>query len=503
MASPAALQTLYRRFTNRKIDAKTLRFWESALRDGGSGMADFEQFVSGSADYANHIAQLFKTKHIELLGGDPDVVASDAFMRAHGGRLLEEADVHRYIASGPECQEKYRTLIRTMGDVASERSASLRGLTEVEVEELVAKFVQDPGYGVTDLEADIERLCLPASAPAAGQGEAAVVAAPAPRWSESVVQEAPDCADVLAELQNQWAGAGAGAEALLIKLIRRCRASPSPGPASSQPHQEEVPAWVDEWEREAGRPMYVHEYLKQSLLPSSGSGGGVDVRAAVQHHRRVYEHARKIQEKYADRQLDEYAFVRDHIRDMDAPEFLQRMLEDILRSDQYRDLMTQAIVDTHRRMYDAPPDADSTAYMFARALAEQMALHDERLRELVVSFRTECDAQAARVHELYLKVYGREPDAEEVTQALPAYRGDPAHERVDARVVQQLMSGLEFHDVLKKKIKFHFWETHGSEIGASALYKVLNVCIASLPRCADMEQAIEMVRQAIVRTVDA
>jgi hypothetical protein len=493
MASPTALQTLYRRFTNRKIDAKTLRFWEGALRDGGSSMADFEQFVSGSADYANHIAQLFKTKHIELLGGDPDVVASDAFMRAHGGRLLEEADVHRYIASGAECQEKYRTLVRTMGDVAGERSAYC--MTEVEVEELVAKFVQDPGYGVTDLEADIERLCRPAPAPVAAEEPATE---PALRWSESVVQEAPDCADVLTELQNQWAGAGAGAEALLIELIRRCRAAPSTG---RQQQEAVMPAWVDEWEREAGRPMYVHEYLKHasSLLPT----GGVDVRAAVKHHRRVYEHARKIQEKYADRQLDEYAFVRDHIRDMDAPEFLQRMLEDILRSDQYRDLMTQAIVDTHRRMYDAPPDAESTAYMFARALAEQMALHDERLRELVVTFRTECDAQAARVHELFLKVYGREPDAEEVTQALPAYRADPAHERVDARVVQQLMSGLEFHDVLKKKIKFHFWETHGSEIGASALYKVLNVCIASLPRCADMEQAIEMVRQAIVRTVDA
>lgn len=460
-------------------------------------MADFEGFIAGSTDYTNRVIQLFKTKYIELLGVDPDARTSDAFMRSCAGRLVDDAGVHEYVAGTPECQQKYRTLVQTVGDIASDKPGNRR-LTVDEVNGLVGKFQRDPAYGIAELEADIENIMNPPPQDAGAEE----VAKPAPARAWNV--ECPEgCQDVLHALQEAT-GAVQDADAvaaLVSELVKRCCSAaraPAGGRGESQsPQRPETWKWLDAWESEAGRPMYVQEYLKYSNACDMSEER---VRAAVQQHRVVYEHARKLQDKYADRQLSEHDFVRLHIHAMDEPEFLQRMLEDVLGSEEYRAMMTQALVDMHRRLYDAPPDADSTAYMFSQALTEQLALNDERLRDLVVTFRRECDAQAARVHEVYLKVYGREPDVDEVAQVLPAYRAsNGGYDDVDARVVRQLMSGLEFHDVIKKKIKLHYWEAHGNEIGAANLYKVLDVCIASLGRVGDMDQATDMVRQAIAR----
>lgn len=488
----SSLTTLYRRYTNRKMDAKTLKFWESALAKSGSTMADFEAFVAGSTDYTSRVIQLFKTKHIELLGVEPDARGSDAFMRACAGRLVDDAEVHEYVAGTPECQQKHRTLVTTVGGVAAEKHG--RGLTAEEVDALVGKFQKDAAYGISELETDVENILNPSLPPASAPS--------APAVSFLDIEAPEGCRDVLHGLQQATSSDVVDATTvarLVSELVKRCSSAalhvhlPATAPVTTSGVWE----WLEAWEREAGRPMYVQEYLKYS---GKDDMNDERVRAAVQLHRRVYEHARKLQEKYADQQLSEHDFVRLHIYAMDDPEFLQTMLEDVLRSEDYRSMMTQALVDMHRRLYDAAPDADSTAFMFSQALTEQLALNDERLRDLVVTFRKECDAQAARAHEVYLKVYGREPDADEVAQVLPLYRASHGgYDDVDARVVRQLMSGLEFHDVIKKKIKLHYWEAHGNEIGAAALYKVLDVCLASLGRVADMEQATDMVRQAIAR----
>ena len=141
--------------------------------------------------------------------------------------------------------------------------------------------------------------------------------------------------------------------------------------------------------------------------------------------------------------------------------------------------------------------------MFSKALAMRMALDDERLHDFIVSFKEECDNQSNRIFSVYLAVYQRDPECDEVARLLPQYRavGEGEYDSVDKAISRQLMCDLEFHDVLKKRIKYQYLELKNSEISASLLYKVLQTCIGSSERVSHMDQVNELVRQVIVRAM--
>jgi hypothetical protein len=459
------LKTVYRTHTGRRMDAKTHAYWDEAISVEQRTVDDFKKFIISSTDYSTNVIAAFKVNHLELMGTDPSARDIDDFLRANEDTLMDEQTIVAYVASLPAFRKKCEEVVRRTSKAADQ------DLSEEALQHFVSRLVGDRDYDVAALTNDIRVF----QAQDCHVEEYSAVPAPVTEVER-----------VLRELLDDPSKVSSDLEAALL----------SRGPTKTACVPEDVPRWVAEFETLYGRPMFVQEFLRFAKVVPSAESAEDWIRSRYEVYRDIFEKTVDAADTFAGKTMTEHEFVCAHIQDIDDPGFPDRFVRSLLASPEYESKMKAQIAETYLHLYDHSLDGESLAHAFDKALKIGMGLRDERMHDFILAHKHDTDLCIERIFKIYLDVYQRDPDNEEVHKWVSLYRQNGLSADTDRIVTKAIMTDLEFHDVLKKMIRLQYLELNGHDMSPSALYKTLCCCVSALPSASDMNDVDAIVREA-------
>ena len=184
--------------------------------------------------------------------------------------------------------------------------------------------------------------------------------------------------------------------------------------------------------------------------------------------------------KYLGYNVDEERFIRDYLFKINNESFLQDLKISIIASEEYETKMKHRLNIIYNQLYDEELNADDQEYIFEKIKAEGFELLNEELNRFIVDFKNESDHITERIFRIIIDTFGREPDCHEIDSFSSVYRKNTGKtfEDIDKLVERELQDSLEYHDVLKKKIRDTYVKVKGTQILPSLLYSTLQKIVS-------------------------
>lgn len=447
------LQYLHQQLVEgRSMDAKTLRFWTNAIIKGDKTEGDFVATCVTTAECQRSVLGVLRDVLFDKLGSDalePEVGASycAAFVDAVCQRRVctDRADVERWATQLPAYQDKVYAMVGQIYRILHDGAECPAAVCE----HYLAKFRTVAGYDTDALQRDI------------GSGEAVAMAT-----APSEASQPPS--DI------------AAAAAVTTAVA----ATPAPNLALLQAFEDIM-----------GRPMFVHEYLKYVGLAAGA------LPSLCQQQRATYHKLAEIHKLYLNQALDEYSFVKMHLDKTDDPERAVAAFQDaILYSEAYETQMKLTIKRRYQEVYDEVLDDEDLKYVFrCKVQAKNIHLFDESISSILVAFKQETDDIISHIFNVYMDTLGRQPDLHESTKWIRSHRvgltqqDSASMAALDAELERALMLSLEYHDILKAKIK-----ACKPDILPSQLFETLSRCIQDIGQCASARDVEAFIQARLV-----
>lgn len=420
---------------NQRLDPKMLNYWSTALGKGEKSYGDFVSFVLKSQDYINHNKALFVDVFYEYASCLPEGLEANAMfddvMTSFDGMAISRQDMRRYIVTSS-------AFVTSCGDLVKKLYKAVRQ-SDPDAETVngyIQKFWNDPAYNVDALQKDITSPPTPAAhllpvdtADVAGATPSPAAVAPSP-------------------------------------------AAVAPPPALDKADAEQC---IGLYESVFERGMNAREYMQfiDALIalpnPSARRKRIEEIRADMR------EALVKVQDtlrRFLAQDITDLDFLREHLSPWLADkDYENTLVKDIVASDAYRQQMTDKIAALHESMYGERIPQEDAAYLFAKIRGRGLELMNEDLNREIQGFKDETDAYVQHIFDLYLDVYEREPDKDELAAHLKLVR-DVGVDAATASIKKDLRNALEYHDMIKKKIRKAYANV-GVTASPSAIYKVL------------------------------
>lgn len=265
----------------------------------------------------------------------------------------------------------------------------------------------------------------------------------------------------------------------------RAVAPPLAKPPPAAPNGFNV-KFVQAFEAAFGRPMFVQEYFRYA--------DGTDFADSAIKHRAKFARMKEIWSAYTGRVLHEYEYISRFLFVVDNDDFFTRIVEELCASSMYADAMQKNLVTRYATMYGRSMDAADVDHLMKAVRREKLTVTDDALDARIVAFKDQTDAHNAITIDRYTQVLGRAPDDHELIHYLALHRSEPAVDVADLIEVE-LMSSLEYHDVIKGAVRRLALP---DELPPRRVFAVLNAVLKSLPglRAADLDSVVlaELVR---------
>ncbi len=237
-------------------------------------------------------------------------------------------------------------------------------------------------------------------------------------------------------------------------------------------------AKLTELERVFERPLYVPEYFKYS----TSTQDNLLIMKAYQES--MMNKLADVYVSYKQATLSEWEFVNTYLFEIDEPGFLDNFIRDVVDSSAYKTNMIKACQDWYYKLYGTGLSEYDANIVFHQARQCSYSLVDSRISEALTAFKEETDAFELEVHATYGKILERPPDATECIAEVRTFRSAKETQSLQTSVHDleiRLMNTLEFHDVIKQRIKEEYKEVYGGTISPSKLFSVLTSVVSRLP----------------------
>ena len=215
---------------------------------------------------------------------------------------------------------------------------------------------------------------------------------------------------------------------------------------------------LDAFERAFKRPMFVHEYFKYVLQKAYEPDP-----TPITQFQGIYEKfvqdfniMRRILNDYINVTLDEYTFVKKYLYEVDDARFFTQIVDEIVNSEDYKRLMCEKLDELYRSLFKESLQDHDISYVFKKVYFEKLDLYNEALNDRLIELKTETDDIISHIFTQYTKVLERPPDVYEINELVQKYRAllpTMSYDDINKDTEQTLIMSLEFHDILKKKIK--------------------------------------------------
>jgi hypothetical protein len=474
------IQGLYNELLGEMMDTKIVGYWVNSIMSGEKSVKDFENSILISDPYLNKVRLLFKESYYEFVDYNLTDEVIDRYIHSNAkGKRVTIEKMQNYIKELPEYRKKYGDLVRQMYSGHRCPNDAINCPDDV-VDFYISKFKSDVNYTVDQLIADMNNGVETETTPTTSvkeietQTQEEVVEDNANKLQEifkKVYDREPN-GNELSDLNNMTK------DPLALVLIYY--------EAHNRPqaqHQKVVPrsgfekGTLEAFEKAFNRPMYVQEYFKYNDKQ-------VDFQRLFETHSINYNKLRSIIEMYTGCNLDEYAFVKKYLDAIEIPTFFEDIIYDIVQSPEYKASMSQHIKKRYSQLFDESLGANDIAYVFEKVRILRLNLVDDELNDVLSKVKRETDDIIAHIFEQYNRVLERQPDHIEVEKFIVDYRTElpmTKIETIDKKIERILMNNLEFHDILKKKIRANYsLKYEGREMMVSALYTSLNTVLSKV-----------------------
>jgi hypothetical protein len=235
------------------------------------------------------------------------------------------------------------------------------------------------------------------------------------------------------------------------------------------------PDYVGAFEDTFGRPMYVEEYFHYKRHYRQLSDLKPVLQDLLASFMDVYVQTRQYYLAYLAyaNGLTMHEFVKRHLHEFVAPEFLKRLADSMISSDTYASCMRDRVTSSYNKMYDLTMHPEDATVLVGRLQSARVCLDDDGLNMHVAAFYAETVEIGDRVSAIYNRVLRRPCEPQERDARVRDFRicsgGRDHHHHggggddnknyfatlptFEDKLVQELMSTLEFHDVLKEAIQ--------------------------------------------------
>lgn len=402
--------------SDNKLDAKTIQYWEHSLNNGNS-LSDFKSFLIKTDLYKTTTQNKFVSISQRLYGNDFNSNAIfDEYLKANVDDMHDKQNIHKYLVSLPEFVSKYRKIINDL--LVYETGNSDYESNAIDF--YLLKFA-DCEYNITQASNDIKN---------------------------SLHVEKPIA---------------------MIKTVVDTQST------SSAPvfYNKNL---LTEFEEVFQRPMYVQEYFKYC------ESGKTDWQDVLLRHKESYNKLREIFEKYTGKSISEYFFIHNYLEKIDNIDFFDNIVNSIINSDDYKVSMYKILSEKYKSMFDENLEENDLEYIFKIVYDQKLDIVNEHIAIILSSLKEETDDIVSNVFKQFAKVLERPPDLYDIEQYIQYYRVRLGQgiTTINAQLENILMNTLEFHDIIKKRIKSHYMNISKKEILPSILFDILAKVIAQI-----------------------
>jgi len=461
------LQNLHIGILGRQLDNKTLNFWINAIQGKSKTVEDYESTLLRGEEYKGYILKRFRETYMDLIGFDITEEECAKFYAKFGGSLVSEHDIFSHVTSLAQFDEKYVAIINNQHLLSKKEPCNIDTLNFY-----MSQFKANPMYTVDALEKDIvdgrhlvSLSCKHHGGVAEGNGDATSKYVAFAKEFEKVVGTIPDNV-------RSWYEA----------TTSQCKTLGNLGGAGVVKVGDYDNKILHAFEIAFKRPMYVQEYFK--YVP-----GRVPVEeypSLANAHSINYNKLREIYTAYTDIDMDEYTYVKTYLYEVDISGFYDTIIDRIVESDEYAECIKDVLVDKYKSMYDEDLDSNDVAYIFNIVKKQKLGHSDDKLTGVLASVKKETDIIISHIFKQFTDVLERQPDVFEIDQYVAYYRerlASSSLEIIDVQLETILMHSLEFHDIIKKKIKNIYVSTKKREIVPSIVFGLLNKILSVIDEC--------------------
>lgn len=496
------------------LDTKMMRYWQTLIHKNEKTLTDFKEMLLKHPPFVHRMTSLFKDVFFERVGiSEYDPSIFDVYRASWTiESTFDRQHVNVWICSTGFFKEKLTNIMTHMR------------IDPKLFEIVLARFKAHPEYSFERLQKDVPSLVylletmhaieanpnmsktihmasdLDLREERNGDG----IDLPTPFAECSIVTDV-QCAELMRLLNIPAVEASATHMVWthvydeICKKLATCTAAEteavqneSPGAAGGTAFAEHVrdDGLIQAFEKIMERPMFVHEYIYYMQHQP------MDV-ASIQLQRTLFYEVREVYQKHINKDLDEYNFVKTYLTRLhDSEGFMEQFIKDILESADYRDNMISIINTKYQRMYGETLDREDLQVVFDKIKQKRLHLFSEELSSTIVEFKRETDDIITHIFDKYMSLLDRQPDTYESTQYMHRYREQygSGFEALDAQLEKDLVHSLEYHDVIKQKIKRTYVSSHGKEPLPSKTFEIMSVCLGQLAGMAsakDIEALIQ------------
>lgn len=445
----ADIQNIHFSLFGSYLDSKTLNYWANCVYNNLKTVDDITQVFLKSDEYVSKVTSTFRCEWDRLMGGgthglEPEL---EAFRATTGCR---EEDVTAFIKRSQAYRDRHWNMIENEYSVITGCACP-----ESTVEFYLHKFTEYDAYTLSQLCQDITTKAHVLLCSHENQ--------PVPCDDEEVAAEAEDSGE--ADSFGKAFKDAFGRYPVLQDVDNMKRATTLEYSA------------IDAFESVFRRPMSVHEYHKYIVINSLRTESEFHSVRVVQDAQ--YEKIRDIFRIYTGVEISEYdSFCKQHLQYVDDDEYYVMLAERIIESKEYNEGMKCMLGRTYHSLFDEHLEPQDLDYIFDIVKRQRLSIQSPEISGILTTFKYETDDIVSRIFSKFVLVFERQPDMYEVEQHIGMYRRcGEAYSAVDSQLESRLMKSLEFHDVIKKKIRTHFKDMKGKEVTPSVMFEVLHTII--------------------------
>jgi hypothetical protein len=473
------LQHIHRLWIGKGMDSRTSRYWINAIQSGEKTEAHFRALLLSGEDCQKRLHVLLRDRLRDRVGAGLDADLEADLWQQYIAGLVEErialeepADIERWVIQTPAYQSKVEATIQEMYNIVHDGASPDASVLSYYLDQ----FRGDPLYDIDRLRSDLDQ-----------NAHAPPPPPPPPPSLQPPSSTHPAASQEAADV---------------VTVEKAVDTSALPGAAPTVALESLRTDLIDAFEEALKRPLYVHEYAKYAAPPPPSVSVSADAAAQLcKRQRDVYTRMAEIYRLYLNQALDEYTFVKRHLDHVDDPDVsLPRFESDVIFSDAYAAQMKETVRRRYAETYDEQLDDDDLAYVFEKKVqCEKIHLQDDSLASILVAFKAETDEIIDHLYRVFMDTLGRQPDTHESTRWFKHYRMHLAQGlgALDLALERELLMSLEYHDILKHKIKQVYAALHQQDILPSHLFSVLGRCIANMAQCSASSEVESFIRTVL------
>jgi hypothetical protein len=426
------IQDLYFKAFEIKPDNKMSTYWTNSISNGEKSEADFVKFIINGNEYKSRVLSKFKSIWCEIIGTEFDDNIVKCFLEKSES-VVGSLEIKKFLKNTDVYLQKIRNIIITMFNSRFNKEP-----TNDEIIYYISKFQENENYTIAAFEHDIQ------------YSNKDIVQ---DFCSKNNIGKSSEIYDEYVKLKND--------DTYLLKLIT--------SPATTN-NIELDNSFIDNFEKVFDRPIYVQEY---SMYYNDRKSS--DMTSLYTNHVERFKTMKTILFKYTNYDLKEHEYVRKFLFNIEKPGFVENFEKHIVYDEKYVAMMKDNITSIYQQLYDEQLDAADIEYIFDKVQTQRLDIQDQRLDDHLLEFKNETDNIVHRIFKLYMEIYERTPDKLELLEKSFRYRRQASFDDIDRVIEKELMMCLEFHDIIKKRIR-----KINQDMNVSEVYKLLSQVISNL-----------------------